>query len=269
MPDDLGTPAEAYERYIVPGVFGPWTDRLLSRIEIGHGMRVLDLACGTGVVTRRVAELVGADGSIVGIDLSPPMLEVARKIGVPAGGAPVDWKEASALDLPLPDADVDVVVCQQGLQFFPDRPQAVGEMMRVLRPGGRVAVSVWRSLEHHVVPSSLNEAALELLGFPLSAPFSLGDADELRQLFVDAGFEEVEVDAQTAPATFDSPKLYVDVLIEGGAAVIPSLADLSSDERAQLRADVYERCAPVLDRYVEGDRFSFPMTAHIATATKT
>src|SRR5439155_11949491 len=107
--------------------------------------RVLDVACGTGVVARAAAERVGAAGRVIGIDLNPGMIAVARSLPEPAG-ASIEWVERSALDLRLQDATMDVALCQQGLQFFPDKALAMREMRRVLARGGRLALSVWNGV---------------------------------------------------------------------------------------------------------------------------
>ncbi|HLL50277.1 MAG TPA: methyltransferase domain-containing protein, partial [Thermomicrobiales bacterium] len=126
-----GNAAELYERYLVPTITGVWAADLVRRAALQPGERVLDVACGTGIVARLAAEQVGAQGVVVGLDLNTAMLDVARALPSPAG-APITWTEASVLAMPFPDATFDVVVCQLGLQFFPDRPQALQEMRRVL-----------------------------------------------------------------------------------------------------------------------------------------
>lgn len=110
------------------------------------GERVVDGACGTGVVSRLAAERVGATGSVVGVDVNPAMLGVARSAPAPPG-ASIDWREANAEALPLPDASFDVVLCQLGLMFVADRSAALREIRRVLAPGGRVAITVPGTME--------------------------------------------------------------------------------------------------------------------------
>lgn len=267
MTQTLGSPAEAYERYIVPGIFGPRTEPLVARVRPQPGERVLDVACGTGVVTRLVGPMVAPGGSVVGLDVSPAMLDIARNIGPSEGSVPVEWTQASAIDMPLPDDDVDVVLCQQGLQFFPDRDRGVHEMHRVLRPGGRLALSVWRSLAHNEVPDAINEALLARLGVPAgAAPFTLGDADDLRRMLVDAGFTDVSIEEETLPATFESSKLYVDVIVEGGAAVIPALSEMTPEERAEARAQVHGDLSEAFRRFETDGVFRFPMSTHVAVA---
>jgi ubiquinone/menaquinone biosynthesis C-methylase UbiE len=139
-----GNAAELYERYAVPYFLGPWAPRLVELAAFQQGERVLDLACGTGVVARLAAPHVGVTGHVTGLDLNAGMLAVARALPPPSG-ASITWIEGSAMALDLADASLDVIVCQQGFQFFPDQPAALREMHRVLVPGGRVLLSVWKS----------------------------------------------------------------------------------------------------------------------------
>src|SRR5688572_17718823 len=143
-------PAEAYEDFVVHWQFRSWTAVLLAEAGLRPRERVLDLAAGTGIVAREAAPIVGEGGRVVALDMSPAMLAVGQRLPAPAGAA-IEWLESDATRLPLPDATFDVVLCQQGLQYFPDRPSSVGEIKRVLTPGGRSVLAVWRSLEHHPV----------------------------------------------------------------------------------------------------------------------
>jgi len=151
-----GSAAELFERYRVPAIFGPWAADLVALAALQPGEWVLDVACGTGVVARLAAQRVGPTGTVVGLDLEPEMLAVAHALPPPPG-APITWHEGDASAMPLADAAFDVVLCQQRVQFFPDRTAALHEMYRVLAPGGRLALSVWRALQHN--PYSAAEAA--------------------------------------------------------------------------------------------------------------
>lgn len=132
---------EMYERWLVGPLFRPWAETTLEEVELSSGDRVLDIACGTGIVARLARERIGDAGHVVGVDISSDMLAVARAV---APG--IDWREGKAGALPLYDGEqFDVVVCQQGLQFFPDKPAAAAEMRRALAKGGRLAVATWRS----------------------------------------------------------------------------------------------------------------------------
>jgi SAM-dependent methyltransferase len=142
-----GNAAEVYETELVPAIFAPWAPLLVAKAALRHGERVLDVACGTGVVTRLAAEQVGTGGHVVGVDLNPGMLPRARASSLP-GGTAVEWREGDAGALPFSAASFDAVFCQLGLQYFPERQQAAREMYRILKPGGRLVVPVWRALAH-------------------------------------------------------------------------------------------------------------------------
>ena len=139
-----GSAPEVYERELVPAVFGVWAPILVELAQPGPGERVVDVACGTGIVARIAATRVGPTGAVVGVDLNPGMLSVARSVVSTdsRSGGPLQWQEASADKLPFPDGSFDVVYCQLGLQFFADRAAALREMRRVLGPGGRLALMV-------------------------------------------------------------------------------------------------------------------------------
>src|SRR6516164_10602557 len=140
----VGNVPENYQRYLVPSIFGPWAKDLVEIAGLKPGERVLDIARGTGIVARTAALTLGSGGGIIGLDVSAPMLAAARSAAA-AEGLSIKWQEGSAVKLALIDATCDVVLCQQGLQFFPDRPAALREMHRVLRSGGRLVLSVWTS----------------------------------------------------------------------------------------------------------------------------
>jgi ubiquinone/menaquinone biosynthesis C-methylase UbiE len=188
-----GNAAENYERYFVPTIGAPLAADLVDLAAPRSGEHVVDIACGTGIVARLVAERVGAAGSIAGVDINPGMLAVAHR-AAPAD-APIDWHEARAEELPLADGAFDVALCQLGLQFFADKPAAVREMRRVLAPGGRLLVNlpgprppIFAVLEDALARHIGPEAAAFL-----ETVFSLYDPTELRDLLHGANFAEVDV----------------------------------------------------------------------------
>ena len=132
--DYSGTAAQLYQSFFVPVIATPVSGELLRTAGLRAGERVLDVACGTGVITRMAAEQVGRFGTVTAVDLAPDMLEVAR--ATPAAGAPIEWHQADAASLPMPDASSDVALCQMGLMFMEDRAGALAELHRVLTPGG-------------------------------------------------------------------------------------------------------------------------------------
>lgn len=133
MESEKPTPPQVYERVLVPAVLRALSRSVVDLAAPHEGERVLDLACGTGIVARTVAPIVGAAGSVVGIDVLPPMLAVARSVPAP-DGASIEWREGDATALDLSDSSFDLVICQQGLQFFPDREATASEVLRVLDP---------------------------------------------------------------------------------------------------------------------------------------
>lgn len=228
---------------------------------------MLDLACGSGGVTRELASRVAPGGSVVGIDLSPAMLDVARARS--AEGVAVEWQQASAEALPLPDADVDLVTCQQGLQFFPDKPGAIAEVARVLRPSGRVALSVWCGLDANPLQKAFNDSLLVHAGaaiFP--APFSFGDRAALRALLSDGGLEVLTIEKETKTASFDSLEHFIEVHIVGAAAVIPAFAEMDAEQRSKLIQSSVQDLGPTAEAFLTSEGLRFPMSSLVATARK-
>jgi ubiquinone/menaquinone biosynthesis C-methylase UbiE len=152
-----GNLSERYQQYLVPAVFTALANDLINRANLREGDRILDVACGPGVVARLASQIVGETGAITGFDISHEMLDIARALpSLP--GPVIDWREGDAMSLPFPSDTFHKVLCQQGLQFFPDQAKALQEMHRVLVPNGRVAVSVWYSLDKNPYLSALARA---------------------------------------------------------------------------------------------------------------
>lgn len=236
--------AEHYERHFVPAIGEPVARRLLDAARLEPGDRVLDVACGTGVATRLAAEAVGPDGTVAGLDANPGMLEVARTVAPDA----IDWYQAAAEDIPLPDASFDVVLCSMGLQFFPDKAQALREMHRVLAPGGRTVVctpgptpplfqAIDAALTDHVGPGA---------SMFVHAVFSLHDPQEARDLLVSAGFDDVEIETGPVPLRVPPPADFFWQYVQS-TPLAAVAAELDETARAALEHDVVERCQPFVD----------------------
>ena len=203
-----GTATENYERFFVPAIGGPLARDLIAEAELRPGDRVLDVACGTGVVTRLAADRVGASGSVAGIDVNAGMLSVARSV-TPTSGAAIRWYETTAESMPLPDGAFDVVLCQLGLQFITDKRAAVREMHRVTAPDGRVLVSVPtptsffdvldNAFARHVPPGSQFVRMV----------FSLNDPKAIEALFRGTGFADVTVRVFTKQLHLPSPREFL------------------------------------------------------------
>lgn len=263
------SPAEAYDSYLGPAMFVPCARLLLSEAAPCPGETAVDVACGTGIVTRHLAPVVGEGGAVTGVDYSPDMLAVART--QPAvDGARITWREGSADDLPLEDDAADLVVCQQGFQFFPDRPAAAREMRRVLNGDGRAVIAVWRSLDYHDVFRALMEAEADHLGVPvatLAVPFSCGDLDALRNILAEAGFRDVRIREESFTAELPDPDRFIELAVMAGAAVIPELSENDPAARKALLKAVTDAASDTVRRHHDGDQLKFPMHTYIATGT--
>jgi SAM-dependent methyltransferase len=154
-----------YEDYLVPLIFEPYAEGLAKRLASRKLTRVLEIAAGTGVVTRHLASLLPEDVSIVATDLNQPMLDLASTLGT---ARPIEWRQADAMQLPFGDASFDAVVCQFGVMFFPDKPKAFAEARRVLRPGGVLLFNVWDRIEENEFAHTVT-TALESI-FPADPP---------------------------------------------------------------------------------------------------
>ena len=252
--------AEVYEEFFVPALFGEWAAPVVEEAAIGPGQTVLDVACGTGVVAREAARRVGPRGHVTGIDLNPGMLATARRLA-PA----IEWREGRAEALPFADATFDAVTCQFALMFFQDRPTALAEMWRVLRPGGKMAVAVWGALS--ATPGYAAMVALldRLFGDPaaeaLRAPFVLGDPAEIMALFRAAGIPNADVVTRTGTARFPSIEGWVHTDVKGW-----TLADMIDDAQYAL---LQRAAARELKNFAAADgTVTFPAPAHIAVARK-
>lgn len=204
------TGAEHYERFFVPAIATPVSAGLLRAADFRPGDRVLDVACGTGVIARLAAERVGATGAVTAIDVAPDMVEVARRSPAPAQPS-IDWHVGDATSLPFPDGAFDVVTCQMGLMFIDDRAGAVAEMRRVLAPGGRLVVNTPGAIQPPF--AALEKAIVEHinpdLGGFVRAVFSMHDPDALAALLVDAGLRDVSAGVAKVALRLPPPAEFV------------------------------------------------------------
>ena len=259
--------AELFERYLVPTITAKWAEDLVDRAQPREGEAVLDIACGTGVVARLAAKRIGR-GLVTGLDLNTGMLAVARK--VPTEGAAIIWIEGSALDLPFPADSFDVVFCQQGLQFFPDRRKALVEMCRVLKGGGRVALSVYSRIERTPGANVFVLALDDVIGGNASrikrGEHSFTDATQLETLLHDSGFNAVEVKTVEQTIVFPSVLDYVRFQLVATPMTV-LLKDRTEPEREVTISSITSKTIALSSpAMVEGGRFTFPQQAYIAIA---
>lgn len=255
--------ADAYERYLVGPIFRPWAERLIDRSDLARNESVVDVACGTGIVSRLARRRVGRAARVVAIDKSPAMLAIARALD-----DTIEWREGDALVLPLSDDERhDVVFCHQGLQFFPDKPAALREMRRILQPGGRVALGVWRSREENTLFGEMDSVAERFVGPIHDVRHSLGNADVLSRLLIEGGFHDVDV----TPATLET-RLEIEptILARMNAMAVISMSErgktLADDERATMSAAIVEASLPEIARFVDDGAIGFQTSSNIAVA---
>ncbi|HXV81704.1 MAG TPA: methyltransferase domain-containing protein [Candidatus Binatia bacterium] len=252
----------AYERIMVPAVFGPWALDLLETVGPALGTRFLDVACGTGIVARLASPRVGSTGRAVGVDTNEAMLAVARAQPVPAG-APIEWRHGDATSLPFEDAEFDTVLCQQGLQYVRDRPVVIREMKRVLASAGRLGISVFtQSIGYQVFEQTAarfvgNEAAAIL-----REPFAFADLGELLELVKAVGFSIEQVHTKTLNAQFSAANDFINYQLGGRLA--NAVGKLNDEERGALVLALQAEFGP----YTSSTGLVFPMEAHVVVARK-
>lgn len=230
-------PPANYERFFVPAIGAPLAADLIRLAALRTGDRVLDVACGTGVLARLASQEVGDTGTVTGLDVNPGMLAVARSATPPS--LPIEWHEASAEAMPLPDASFDVVACQMGLQFMPDKPVTLREMRRVLARRGRLILNVpgptprlfsimGEALERHI--------GAEAAGF-VNQVFSLHDPEEINNLIDSAGFRDVSVKAETKSLRLPPSEEFLWQYVHS-TPLAGAVGELDDDRRGALERDV-------------------------------
>lgn len=250
---------ELYERELAGPLFRPWVDDLLDRAGLSPGSRLLDLACGTGVVARAAKERLGAAGRVVGVDLSAGMLEVAARV---APG--VEWREADASRLPFgPEERFDALVCQQGFQFFADQPAAAREMRRVLAPGAKAVLATWVLLEELPCLRALHEAGERHLGPVRDARYSLAAA-ELAQHLERAGLRDVRLETLRKQMRPDAATF---LRLNAMAIVGMSGKPLGEEERERIVEAIAEDGARAAAPWTRDGQLVFELATHVATAS--
>jgi SAM-dependent methyltransferase len=252
--------AEIYEAKFVPAIFAEWAPHLLDAAGVGPGCRVLDVACGTGIVARTAADRVDPDGSVTGIDLNEAMLTVARRLR-----PDLTWRQGDVASLPFPDGSFDAVVCQMAFMFFPDREAAFAEMGRVAAAGATVAVVVPAALDAQpayqpFVKIAVGHAGPEA-GSLLSTYWSCGDLEIMTAAMAAAGLDDVEARTRVGTARFESADDFVATEIEGS----PLAGRLDQATYAAVGREV----ASELGHYATPQgTFEIPLVGHVIVARR-
>jgi ubiquinone/menaquinone biosynthesis C-methylase UbiE len=243
--DNVSVP-KAYDEFFVPRLFEPWAELLLDEIDLQPGEAVLDVATGPGTVARLAAARVGSQGRVVAADISPQMLDVARAKPALTGAAPIEYLQSPAAPLAVPPGTFNAVLCQQGLQFFPDRPSALQEMRRVLKPNGRAAIAVWTELERNQIFAAYHAALRATvpaeLASLMTAPFSWPSGAALQDAAKQAGFRDIRLLTRTLPMVLEGG---VEQAVRSFSAtpVSPGVAALPQDVQEAFFAAVRREMA--------------------------
>jgi ubiquinone/menaquinone biosynthesis C-methylase UbiE len=258
-----GKPPTNYQRFFVPTIGAPLATDLIHHAAIRPGERVLDVACGTGVVARLAAQQVGATGSVAGLDVNLGMLSVARSATPPE--LPIEWLEGSAEATKLPDTSFNVVLCQMGLEFMPDKKAALREMWRVLVRGGRLILNVpgptpelfaimADALEQHI--------SVESAGF-VRQVFSLHDTAEIQNLIIGASFHAVSVQSETKSLRLPEPGTFLWQYVYS-TPLAGAVAQVDQERRSLLEQDIVSKW----QRFVKDDAMVLEVRIVVATARK-
>jgi ubiquinone/menaquinone biosynthesis C-methylase UbiE len=251
---------EIYERWLVGPLFRPWAEVILDELGVVAGDRVLDVACGTGIVARVAMERVGDAGQVVGVDSNPQMLMVARDVN-----GRIDWREGNAVSLPLNRGEeFDVVVCQQGLQFIPDKPAAVRQMRDALAPEGRVGVATWRPVEEIPLIRELHGVVEKRLGPIIDNRHRLGDASLLETLLREAGIQHLHVKTMSLRVSFEDGEIFVRLNAMALVGMSAAGKQLTVEERGRVADTLVSDSAVALSPYTTGRELSFEISTNIA-----
>jgi ubiquinone/menaquinone biosynthesis C-methylase UbiE len=255
--------AQMYERWLVAPLFRPWAELALDTLVPGPGERLLDVACGTGIVARLAKERGVPGGRIIGVDASADMLAVAR-----AAAPDVGWCRADAAALPGASGGFDVAVCQQGLQFFPDKAAAVREIRRVLAPGGRLAISVWRPLEDAPLLQELHRIGERHLGPIVDRRHAFGERGALEALLREAGLRDVRVEAVSRRISFRDGSTFLHMNTRALIGMSRAGKALAAAQRRDIETVIASESQAAAARHTDSGGLGFDIAANFALAIR-
>lgn len=254
--------AKLYEKRLVPALMAAWARRVVAAAGVRPGDHVLDVACGTGVVAREAAERTGTTGRVVGFDLNPGMLAVARALG-----PEIEWQQGDAAMLPFADGSFDRVTCQFALMFFPDRTAALREMRRVLKEDGQLALATWGAIDASPPYLAQAEIARRLAGPEaaaiVQAPFVLPDPAKLRLLLGGAGFVDISIETMQEAVIYPD----IDAFLEGEIDATPLGVFLAERDPA-LPDHMKDETRKALASFETANGVEFPIEAHVVSTRR-
>ncbi len=257
--------AETYEATLAPSLMAPWAEAIVSEARIKEGMSVLDVACGTGIAARYAAHRCGPRARVIGVDIDPGMLEIAKAVSLKEGLS-IEYEYGSACELPFESESFDAVVCLQGLQYFPNRLRAMSELRRVLRMNSPLIVMTWSEIENCKGAWAMVNA-LERRGIDATAarkPFSLSDSNEILSLAEETGFTHVAIRREQRLASFRSATAFVDAMLKGAPSSRLALEKVPSDDWPNFLAEV----EGMLAQWKYDFGLKFPMESNILEARR-
>lgn len=253
---------EIYEQALVVPLFQPWVESLLDDVQLTPGDRVLDIACGTGIVARLAKERLGATGRIVAVDVNPQMLAVARRVG-----PTIDWREGDATALPLQDGEqFDVVLCQQGFQFFQDYTAAARQMHRALVTGGRLGLSTWRSDEEFPLLRQLRDIAERHVGLVADRRHSLGEPGPIEAALGEAGFHDIRSRHFSRSIRFSDGFVFARLNAMALVSMSTVSGTLTDEERERVVAAIVDDSADLVRHHTDEDGFRYEIGTNVVLA---
>ena len=257
-----GSLPEMYERFLIEPIFRPWAAILLGRMALKGDERLLDVACGTGIVARIASQHLRR-GAVIGVDLSPLMLGIAKQVA-----HDIEFRQGPADALPVKEGETfDVVTCHQGLQFFPNKPGALSEMRRVLSPGGRAGISVWSGVDRLPCMLDLQKVAERHVGPIVDARHNFGDPHALESLLTEAGFSHVRVETVSHATRFEDASIFPRLNAIALVGMSAKGKEMSDDDKGRTAEAIANDSADAMRRYTDGMSLTFDLASNIAIAS--
>jgi ubiquinone/menaquinone biosynthesis C-methylase UbiE len=257
-----GNAAQIYEEQKVPSLFRPLAELTLRHVDLHQSDHVVDLACGTGIMGRLAAEVVGSSGRVAGVDLNSGMIEAAKRHS-PVTGANMEWHQGDVTALPFPDASFDIAFCQQGLQFFPDKLAALKEIRRVLKSNGSLNLTVWSDLNPYnaAVAGALTQYVSAQVAAGSTAPFEFGNLGVIKKLLIDAGFHAIDTESLVVQRRLGPAEESIPMELAG----VPYASDVERLDPPTRNA-LFKYITDALEKYRVADGLEIPQETHLVRA---